>query len=171
MLLLAVIVPLWAQDYYNDGLVYQELYDLSWNFQERVYRKHYIEKNNEECPAIWYFYGRLMNMKKQDATAYFNKISPKLVLFQKMAELSTLLQNAEKNQAKINELFKAEKEIAVISGYLALAINQVPQNDIKLLYVQLLKTPVLPDYVGELQTYAQNLYRFYYFRILIINKI
>lgn len=162
MLLLAVIVPLWAQDYYNDGLVYQELYDLSWNFQERVYRKHYIEKNNEECPAIWYFYGRLMNMKKQDATAYFNKISPKLVLFQKMAELSTLLQNAEKNQAKINELFKAEKEIAVISGYLALAINQVPQNDIKLLYVQLLKTPVLPDYVGELQTYAQNLYRFYY---------
>lgn len=161
LLILAVIVPLWAQDYYTDGLVYQELYDLSWNFQERVYRKHYIEKNNEECPAIWYFYGRLMNMKNQDASAYFSKISPKLVLFQKMAELSTLLQDVEKNQSKIKEIFKAEKEISVIAGYLVLAINHVSQDDIKALYVQLLK-PVLPDYIGELQTYAQNLYRFYY---------
>lgn len=163
LLILAVIVPLWAQDYYTDGLVYQELYDLSWNFQERVYKKHYIDKNNEECPAIWYFYGRLMNIKKQDATEYFNKISPKLVLFQKMAELSTLLQDVEKNQAKIREIFKAEKDITVIAGYLTLAINQVSQDDIKLLYVQLLK-PILPDYVGELQAYAQNLYRFYYER-------
>ncbi|MBP7021795.1 MAG: hypothetical protein KBC30_08285 [Planctomycetes bacterium] len=162
--LLFCLTCIHAQDYFTDGQVYKEIYRLSLNFQERLYRESYMERNSNDFPMAYFYYGRLMQHMNQKGDKYFEKIveNTKLPLYPQWAKFSLLLINVAENNKKIIEIFEKEKDGGLLAGYLVLSISTLDRNILKPVATRLAQISVQGEYVQDLKAYALGLYNFYH---------
>ena len=133
-----VVAPLLsAQDYYQDGQVYQQLYQLSLDLQRRLYKECYIDRQlGSRFPEVFYFYGRVLQLAgdKDQARRYLQKFQ------------HSSAKHLQRQVGQIAEAIVGESDSADLGKQLA---GLAASDNVQVLATLILLAPRLPAAVAE----------------------
>ncbi len=167
-LFISLNISCFSQDYYTQGMVYEQIYRLSLDLQAKLYKNFYLDRQLEEkFPSILYFYGRILQETGQNdlAKQYFEK-------YQKAKDdsLTPILATIEiwkcsSNQSELETLLKDIKklqDIQILSGIIVTLKNTDDFKQITEIYQRLLELKnSKPGWESNLYQAAITLSRFY----------